>query len=250
MDKKNIEPIKFVVIMATYHRSNGSTFELIKRALISLKQQVYTKWDMILISDKYEPTDEFQKIIDFFDQLQGTKKISDNKLYPLYNTNVARENINDKKKLWCVAAAGSINMGLRKAREMGYKYYCRLDDDDYWHRNHLFDFNMVFSLYPECVFAYSQSRYGNAVLPDMTIKEICNNNLMLGGGKLIHSSMCFRIDIIQYTYFTTFNEKNIGLPTDFIMWEAIKNYISMNPQYTCIYIPNLTCFHETEGSSR
>ena len=58
-----------------------------------------------------------------------------------------------------------MNTGLMYARDNGYKYYCHLDDDDYWLSNHLFELNKVYSKYPNCVFANTQSTYKDGFLP-------------------------------------------------------------------------------------
>lgn len=231
--------IKFIVIMSTYHRKNGKTLPYITRAINSIKNQTYKNWDIILVSDQYDPPEEFEEILRLFDGLP-------NQVYPLYNDDVARNHLSNKVKLWMIAAAGSINMGLNYARSLGYKYYARLDDDDYWGENHLLNANKMFTAFPNCIMTYSKTRFHkNAFIPSKIV-SLKKNNLPPISGNVAHPSVCIRIDIIDFNYFTSFNEDEITIATDALMWSKIREFIQKNPEYCTVYIPVVSCFHETE----
>ena len=58
-DKK--EP-KICVIMATYFRKNGTTKNLLSKALINLEAQTYKNFKLFLIGDHYDNNDEFEAL--------------------------------------------------------------------------------------------------------------------------------------------------------------------------------------------
>lgn len=120
-----------------------------------------------------------------------------------------------------------------------------MDDDDFWESNHLLNLYNTYKKYPNCIFAYTQSKFRNSVLPFENVK-IFENNLLPRYCFVIHSSISFRCDIIKFNYFTTHNEKEITIATDGLMWGKISDFIKKNNQYCCIYIPILTCNHEKE----
>jgi hypothetical protein len=141
-----------------------------------------------------------------------------------------------------------MNMGLKYARDNNYKYYCHLDDDDFWNDNHLSALMEAYK-YPNCIFANTKSTHVNLYLPseDMEIYE--NNRLPYGGG-VIHSSFSFRIDIIPFNYITSHNENEINGPADALMLDKIKKYLEENKKYSAIYVSKLTCYHDFEGETK
>ena len=243
--------IKFVIIMATFNRKNGKTPNYLKRSLDSILFQSYTNWDLIIIGDKYDPENELLEIIDNYKISLLNKDLSNNIIY-INNQIVERDIItNDKPKLWTVAGANSLNKGLKYARNHNYKYYCHLDDDDYWSNNHLQLLYNVYNKYPNCIFANTQSTYISSYLPQITKIDIFENNLLPTSGKTVHSSISFRIDIILYEYFNIFENNLIcnNIPVDASMLEYIKDFILKNKQYCSIYNPVLTCYHDIQCES-
>jgi glycosyltransferase involved in cell wall biosynthesis len=235
----NNNNIKFIIIMATYNRKNGKTPEYLNKSLNSIINQDYKNWDLIVIGDKYEPYNELQNIINIF------KKKTNNNIILLNNTDVERDYIKNKEKLWQCAGASSMNMGLKYARDNNYKYYCHLDDDDFWSKEHLSSLMQAYE-YSNCIFAYTKSTYNGSYLPteDMDIYE--NNRLPYGTG-VIHSSFSFRIDIIPFNYNTSHNEYEIRGPSDALMLDKIRQFIEENKKYCAIYVSKLTCYHDFEG---
>jgi len=234
--------MRFAIVIATYHRPNGKTLGYIKRAIESVNKQTYKEWDLILVGDKYEPIEELYEIGKMVNTTNG------NKVFILENKITERDYIFNGHLRWFIAGATSMNLGLNEARKMGYTHYCHLDDDDEWGAEHLANFNDVFTNYPKCIFAYSKSTYINhCPLPREHVASIHDNNLMVRGGNVIHSAVCFRIDVLKCDYYTTFDPSKIYGPSDFIMWNGISDFIHGNiDKYSCIHIPKITCFKYTE----
>ena len=235
--------IKFSIVMATYCRKNGKTPQYLKKSIESIISQTYKNWDLIIIGDKYEPESEILKIVDDY-----KSKLTNNNIIYLKNQKPERDYIIDRANLWCCAGATAMNIGLKYTRDNGYTHYCHLDDDDYWLPTHINELNKVYSKYENCVFSNTQSTYINSVLPrNNEVNEIYPNNRMPLSGYVIHSSFSFRSDIIPYYYFTQFEPIGIYLPSDANMLDNIHTFIKENNQYCSIYIPKLTCYHDTES---
>jgi hypothetical protein len=137
-------------------------------------------------------------------------------------------------------------MGLKYCREKNYKYYCHLDDDDYWSSNHLLYLAKIYNKFPNCIFANTQSTYLDSRLPNESV-EIFENNRQPISKKTIHSSISFRIDIIPFYYDTSLSENGIDEPSDSLLLDKIKNFLINNKNYSSIYISALTCYHDVEG---
>jgi predicted O-methyltransferase YrrM len=241
--KKPTDDIKFVIVMATFCRPNGKTPSYLRRSLDSVINQTFKNWDIIIVADKYEPKEELESIIEEY-----RKKTNNNIIY-LYNNIVERDYITNKLNLWNCAGAGSINMGLNYARTHNYKYYCHLDDDDFWTKEHLQQLNKIYSLYDKCIFINTKSTYCGNYLPLENMEIYANNRLPLPY-QTVHSSFSFRLDIIKDNYFTTLDKNGSNNPSDLIMLNTIKNFLENNRQYCSIYIPVLTCYHDEEGILR
>jgi hypothetical protein len=236
----NDPEVKFCVVIATYYRQNGSTDGFLKRCLKSIANQKYTNWVIYLVGDEYEPESE----------LYGMSELIENGKLIIHNKGGSeRTHIKDKTKLWYVGGASAMNYGLNLVRKNQFKYYVHLDDDDYWEPFHLLSMAHVFKTYPYCAFAYTQSSYNRypGQLPETHIQSIYENNLIPRRERLIHSSVCFRADVIPFDYFTTQDEKQIVDASDARMWDQIVTFLK-GSRYYAIYIPLKTCHHDIEGS--
>jgi glycosyltransferase involved in cell wall biosynthesis len=228
--------------MATFHRKNGKSKDYLTRSLNSILNQTYKHWTIIIISDKYEPEHELDQIISDF------RKKTTNQIYYLSNANPERLIINNRDKLWRVAGATSMNMGLQFCRKNNLPYYCHLDDDDYWSKDHLEHINNIYMNHKNCVFTSSKSTFFNRYLPNLNVNADSIIYPPTPQG-MIHSSLSFRCDLINVSYFTSTNEANIAYPSDYLLLSEIKTFLDNNKQYISIFINKLTCFHDTEGES-
>jgi len=237
----------FGIVMATYGRPNGTSPSNLQKSLQTVINQTYNHWTMIVVSDKYEPFDELQKIIDHFNT------ISNGKFILLQNENVERDHIKNKYKLWRVAGANSMNVGLQYLRDHKFKYYAHLDDDDSWTDNHLASLAIPYTKYMNCVFANTQSTFLSSYLPAHTI-ELAPNNYPPTPRGMIHSAFSFRCDLFKGIYKTSFNENDSFFNEEFFYADAdmlhnLSQFLKRNPLFCSVYVATLTCYHETEGSS-
>jgi len=239
---EDLPNIKFAIVIPTFYRNNGKTIPYLKRSIESIISQEHKYWDIILVGDKFEPE---HILLDFINEYNN-KLPKNNKIIYINNPNVERDYIKNKDKLWLCAGATSVNMGLKYCRENNYKYYCHLDDDDYWSPKHLLYLAKIYSKYPNCIFANTQSTYLHFALPQ-EIMEIYENNRLPISKKTVHSSISFRTDIIPFYYDTSLTENGIDEPSDLLLLDKIKNFIINNKKYSSIYIPSLTCYHDVEG---
>ena len=236
--------IKCIIIMATFNRRNGKTPEYLEKSLNSIISQKYKNWDLIIVGDKYEPEDELLTIINKYRNLCKYN----NKIIYINNQTVERDYVKHSTNLWCCAGATSINKGLDYARSSGYKYYCHLDDDDYWNEFHLQALYEVYKKYSNCVFVNTKSTYCGRYLPVENI-DIYPNNRMPLSCQTIHSSFSFRIDIVPFNYATSLTEHGISFASDANMLDKIKDFIiNSGEKYTSIYNCKFTCFHDFEGN--
>jgi len=238
---KNKLGIRFAIIIPTFNRKSGKTLGYLKRSLDCIINQKYKDWDIILVGDKFEPENI---IIDLVNNYQN--KLIDNKIIYINNPKVERDYIKNRHILWTCAGATSVNIGLKYARDNNYKYYCHLDDDDYWTDTHLLVLAEVYKKYENCIFANTKSTYVNSFLPFEEYLLFENNRLPLPG-RTIHSSISFRIDILPFYYKTTFEDKPLEGPSDALLLDDIKRFLEDNKKYSSIYIPTLTCYHDIEG---
>jgi glycosyltransferase involved in cell wall biosynthesis len=238
---------KYVIITATYNRPNGKTSEYLNNSLNSIYEQKCENWDLILVGDKYEPYEELEKMVNDF-KTKLAKNNKQNQVILIDNQEVERDHIKNKVRLWNCAGARSINKGLEYARNQGYKYYLHLDDDDFWYPNHIEIINKVYEQYDNCIFINTLSTYKNGFLPKENV-DIYPNNLLPKPCGMIHSSFSFRIDIVPFYYYTSFNDSEIDSPSDANMLHNIREFLIKNKEYCSIYIPMLSCRHDIEGES-
>jgi glycosyltransferase involved in cell wall biosynthesis len=122
--------MKFAVITATYQRSNGSSPEVVTRAINSLKEQKHQDFKLFLIGDHYENDKEFQS----FKKLLPKDKIY---LKNLPFSPERKKYKNPSKELWACGGTSAINRGIDIALEQGFTHITLLDHDDIWYPNHL-----------------------------------------------------------------------------------------------------------------
>lgn len=233
--------VEFIIVIATYYRPNGSTCEYMKRCLKSIQDQKYENWIIYIVGDDYEKVEELEL---FRSMIIGKIEIFN-------HDDPERKYIKDKLKLWKIAGATAINYGLRIARERGYKYYVHIDDDDFWEPEHLLLMTYVYNMYPQCAFVNTLSTYPNgAILPVGVGIIVRPNNFLPRLGNVIHSSVSFRIDLINFEYYTTKDEGQIHEPTDGVMWNNISHSLQLNQYFCSICVPFLTTHHDEEGLAR
>ena len=237
-----IDEMTFAIVMATFRRPNGKSPEYLERSIQSVINQIYTDWCLIIVGDKYEPEAELLQIIDKY--RQDTTKI----VY-LRNVRSERDYVTHKPTLWNVGGANAMNVGLDYIRKSGYTYYAHLDDDDYWSQDHLSTLAEMYQKYPRCIFVNTQSKNMGGLLPNKRV-GVYENNLIPQGCTMNHSSFSFRVDVIPFSYKSSQKGELVKEASDANMLNNIRQFLVKHKQYTCVYVPKLTCFHPEEGTMR
>lgn len=228
------------IVIPTYYRKDGSTFELLTRALQSIKNQKYNNYHVFLIGDRYENNSEFEHL--------ATSIISDDQITYI-NLNVAeeRDNYNDKYALWSYGGVNATNIGIKLALNIGYKYICHLDHDDWWYDDHLSLINdCIESTNCDWVCTKSTFAHKNRYLPTINTNENIVSFLPVAAG-LIHSSTCVNFKTIPLLYRDIYKETgSVGQPSDADLWIRMGEYIKNN-NLKSYHINKLTCRHDEEG---
>jgi len=249
--KKEEVHINFAIIMATYHRKNGSTLNKIKKAFHSIQKQSYPHWTLILVGDKYENPEEFDEIT----KLIPEDKIIYQNLDQAYERELHQQGKITVRQLWNNAGASAMSAGLDIAQNAGFTHVAHLDDDDTWEPNHLEELNKTYLEFPETIFAYTCGRFINNIIPrQIDDVKIQYDNLPPVGRNLLHSATSWRLDFIDLRY-PKINLENVdqaaqevlNTPADALMWERVRKYMAQR-QYSSMYIPQITVNHLEEGA--
>jgi hypothetical protein len=236
--KKN----KIGILIPTYQREDGKTFEYLTRCLNSIKNQSFKNYKVFLIGDHYEDNDEFVNI--------ATSIIDCDKIH-YHNFPYAEERtmyIDNKWALWSYGGTVTTNHGVKMALDEGYEYLCHLDHDDYWYENHLLSISNVIET-THSLFVFTKSKYHSSFLPnvnsDAEILEVYPSY-----GQLIHSSACMNFKKIPLLYRDIFKETGVvGLPGDGDLWNRVNEFMSTN-NLKSYFINKITCVHDEEGYIR
>jgi predicted O-methyltransferase YrrM len=236
--KKN----KIGIVIPTYKRLDGRTYNYLERCLNSVKNQTFKNYKVFLIGDDYEDNDEFVTL--------STSIIDDDKIHYV-NLPIAEERskyTNNPSALWSYGGVNATNYGVNLALENGYEYICHLDHDDYWENNHLSSISEAIEN-TQSPFVYTKSKYHSSFLPTI------NSNAELvvsypSYATLIHSSVCMNFRKIPLFYRDLFKETGaVGLPADGELWNRVNAYMLHN-NLIGYFINKMTCSHDEEGHIR
>lgn len=232
--------INFGIVMATYKRNDGSTPSKISESLASINKQTYKNYKVFLIGDKYTDNIEFES----FKQYLPPEKLEVENLPIAWE----RDNCKIRANLWTVGGAHAMNQGLRKIRHQNIRYYCHLDDDDYWHPNHLYNIACVYEKF-KVDFVTTLGILGDHILPHYNGFHI--NNYIPRGGTCFHSSQSWNIDTIPFEYTTVsdFSQEQQMPPADSQMLSQIGESVRKNLIKSFV-IQFISCFRKTEGDNR
>jgi glycosyltransferase involved in cell wall biosynthesis len=231
----------FSIVIATYQRKNGTTPFYLKRAIDSVFSQTYKNFKIIIIGDRYEDNDEFNKICSQYDE----QKI----YYENLPVAAERDKYNDKWLVWKYGGTKSYNYGIEKAIQMGYDYICHLDHDDEWYPNHLS------SLYDAIIKTNSMWLCTKSEYVSNNILPVVNSDLELIPfypipEGLVHSSVCINFKKLPLRYINVYEETGIsGLPGDADLWKRISDYFKQNNLVGTL-VNKVTCRHKEEGHER
>jgi glycosyltransferase involved in cell wall biosynthesis len=234
--------INFAIVIATYYRPDGSTLKKISKTFENIINQSYDNWTIILVGDKYENQEEFDKIV----KLIPPEKIIYQNLDYAHERDMYNNNLIDRKQLWCKGGSNAMREGIILAKNKGFNYIARLDDDDVWYPNHLAHLNEVYKKYPEAAFVYTSGYVWNYTMVPPLHMKICYNNLEPRGGHVLHSTVSWRLDKIDINYHKIDIQKDkriLNMPADSMMWTKIAQYCKANSLFY-VYYPVVTVFHD------
>jgi acetyltransferase-like isoleucine patch superfamily enzyme len=234
--------MKLGIIIATYQKLDGTTPALLKRAIESVKNQTYQDYTLIIIGDKYEDDDEFEKIC-------SGSELNDKIVYK--NLPYAKEREKyplGSKELWSSGGVNARNYGIDLGLSLGLEYICHLDHDDYWHPHHLEIINYTIGVTKDAVVINTCSTYFDSYLPKV---ELTNEIIpsQVNPGNFVHSSVCINHKIIPLKYRDVYAETGKEYAADADLWIRIGEY-QKEKKLKTYQITSLTCFHPTEGEEQ
>ena len=231
----------FSIVITTYQRKDGSTPFYLKRAIDSVFSQTYQNFKIIIIGDRYEDNNEFNKICSQYDN----QKI----YYENLPIAAERDKYNDKWLVWKYGGTKSYNYGIETSIQMGYDYVCHLDHDDEWYPNHLSSLHNAI-IKTNSIWLCTKSEYvSNRILPNINSDLELIPFYPIAEG-LIHSSVCINFKKLPLRYINVYEETGIsGLPGDADLWKRISDYFKQNNLVGTL-VNKVTCRHVEEGYER
>jgi acetyltransferase-like isoleucine patch superfamily enzyme len=234
--------MKLGIIITTYQRPNGSTPEVLKRAIESIKNQTHQDFFLIIIGDKYNNNDEFEYLCTLHEELKD-------KIY-YENLPFAKEREKyaiGSKELWSSGGTYAYNYGIDVALKHGLTYVCHLDHDDYWHPQHLEIINHVINETKDASIVYTCSTYFSTYLPKVELKNTIELSDVIPGN-VIHSAVCINHKDIPLKYRDVYEETGTEYAADGDYWKRVSVYMKEKNLKTYL-ATSLTCFHPTETFS-
>lgn len=233
--------MKIGIIIATYQKPDGTTPQLLQRAIDSVKNQTHEDYLLIVVGDKYEDNAEFEIIC-------NDANLGDRITYTNLPQAVEREKYTmGTKELWSAGGVTAYNHGIDLALELELTYICHLDHDDYWHPQHLEIINHTIEKTGDASFINTCSTYFNTHLPSVELTNQIEPS-QVTPGNLVHSSVCINHRHIPLRYRDVYAETGKEFAADADMWTRLAEYVKQESLKT-YQITSLTCFHPTEGDT-
>jgi hypothetical protein len=241
---------RICVIMATYFRKNGTTRNLLSRALRILEAQTYKNFKLFLIGDHYDNNEEFEEIC----------KSYKNDIYYKNNEQHYRcYNFPNKNTYWTIGGGLALKTGIEKAIEEKFDYYFHLDDDDMWRDIHLQVVVEHIKHFPLADFILTKARYNNIFLPRTHETNTFYNNYIPQGEDSVHASHIYKLPLLGNVVLDVVNKNHILAnkinnkedihiyipPGDATVLDTIK-YMTMSKQIKSLYIPIITVNKESD----
>ena len=232
--------MKIGISIATYRKPDGSTKELLTRALESIKNQTHQDYKVFLIGDKYDDVDEFNEI--------ATSIIPPEKIY-YENLPYAKERDKyfgvNNMALWTSGGCNARNHANSVASNE-LTYVCQLDHDAYYLPNHLSNIVNAIQKYPDAAFIYTLAKHlFFDVFPHVKADGSIIEKLP-EPSNVTHSSVCINNRLIPFKYRDVLEETGKIDPSDADMWRRISE-LSNSTGIKSYLICEVTCVNETEN---
>jgi len=238
--------LKVCVVMPTYFRKNGSTRELLSRALRNLEAQTYKNFKLFLIGDHYDDNDEFEEICKSYKKDIFYKNNEEH--YRCYD-------FPNKYTYWTIGGGLALKTGIEKAIEEKFDYYFHLDDDDQWRDIHIQVVVENINKFPDAAFILTKAKYSDIFLPTTKENNVFYNNYIPKGEDSVHASHVYKlpllgdivVDVINsnHTLANKINNKEDGFeditipPGDATILNHINSMV-LTKEIKSLYIPIIT----------
>ena len=237
---------KICVIMPTYLRKNGTTKQLLTRALRNLEAQTYKNFKLFLIGDHYDNNDEFEELCKSYKNDIFFK--NNEQHYRCYN-------FSNKSTYWTIGGALALKTGIEKAIEEKFNYYLHFDDDDEWRDIHIEAVVKHIKYFPQADFILTKAKYADIFLPRTPEKNMFYNNYIPRGEDSVHASHVYKLPLLGNVVLYVINKNHIlankinnkergfeGItisPTDATILNIINSMV-VTKKIKSLYIPIIT----------
>lgn len=238
--------LKICVVMSTYFRKNGTTKQLLTRALRNLESQTYKNFKLFLIGDHYDNNDEFEELC---------KSYKNDIFYKNNEQHYRCYNFSNKSTYWTIGGALALKTGIEKAIEEKFDYYLHLDDDDEWRDIHIEVVVEHIKKFPSASFILTKAKYADIFLPRTPEINTFYNNYIPRGEDSVHASHVYKLPLLGNLVLDVINKNHIlankinnrergfeGItipPTDATILDNINSMVVTN-KIKSLYIPIIT----------
>ena len=237
---------KICVVMPTYLRKNGTTKQLLTRALKNLEAQTYKNFKLFLIGDHYDNNDEFEELC---------KSYKNDIFYKNNEQHYRCYKFSNKSTYWTIGGALALKTGIEKAIEEKFDYYLHLDDDDEWRDIHIEVVVEHIKKFPSASFILTKAKYAGIFLPRTPEINTFYNNYIPRGEDSVHASHVYKLPLLGNLVLDVINKNHIlankinnrergfeGItipPTDATILDNINSMVVTN-KIKSLYIPIIT----------
>ena len=235
---------KVCVIIPTYFRKDGSTKNLLSRALKNLEAQTYKNFKVFVIGDHYDDNEEFEEIC---------KTYKNNIFYKNNEEHYRCYDFPNKQTYWAIGGALALKTGIEKAIEEKFNFYFHLDDDDEWRDIHIQLVVDHIKKFPFSQFILTRAKYTNIFLPQTKQTKIFYNNYIPIGCDSVHASHIYSLPLLGNVVLDIINQNHIMAnkinnkeicdadipPTDATILNKINSMVTTK-KIKSLYIPVIT----------
>jgi glycosyltransferase involved in cell wall biosynthesis len=231
--------MKLAIVTATFQKLDGSTYQHLKSALESVKNQTHKDYKIFLIGDDYTDNDELMEL---------SKIIDEDKIY-VENLPIAAERTKYSGiDLWRNGGVNANNVGIKRALKENYNYVCHLDHDDIFLPNHL-------ELISECI----EKTNTNFVTTKCKHPECINIYPPVGSSEFytkyrpINSSIFKVTTCVNYAYYNflfrnMIEECGVSYAADADLWNRITEDMTNKNEFGYC-INSITCIKTPDGNT-
>lgn len=232
---------KFAIVLPTYRRDN-QTPTLLKNAIQSVLNQSHKNWFLFIMGDDYQPIEEIQPIVNSVPTNKRTfinaPEAKERSIYDPYS-----------RQLRSAGGVQVSNDGINLALNRGFNWICRLDQDDWWHPEHLSNFEYVISREPKSAFICSSATYLKTTIPNQTGEVSKYYAHRPRAGAIVHSSTCVDFVRLNLRYRDVYAETGKIEAADADLWRRMVDLLDKQ-EYTSFCTNVLTTYNTYENGKK